>query len=57
MTTKLDICFLIPIDNIETFEIKPVQGQGLLKEFGWAWGHETDHARVLGVLNFNTQSM
>jgi hypothetical protein len=59
VTKELDICFVIPIDNMKTFEISPVQGMGLLNPFGskWATGSETESARVLGIMNFNTNSI
>ena len=52
-TKTLDICFLIPVDQLKTFKITPVHGEGLLHAFaGWGKGYETQSARVLGAKDF-----
>ena len=54
-TTILDICFLTPMDIMNTFKITPVEGEGLLHAFhDWEKGKETQSARILGAQDFRS---
>ncbi len=49
----VEIVFVVDFDkNMKSFVIYPVEGEGLMKEYGWLKGEEKEKVTVLGMKGF-----
>ncbi|EKX46162.1 hypothetical protein GUITHDRAFT_108193 [Guillardia theta CCMP2712] len=46
---KVEVVFLIPVEELARFEIKPIEDSGALKDYGWKRGEEAMQAEVAGI--------
>jgi len=46
---KVEIVFVVPEENLNSFSVKNVENKGILARYGWTRGNEEIQAQVFGM--------